>query len=826
MKTDEVEKDDDDEVKKRLSHTDSGGEDDRKASAGISSTAVKTVEKANGYATDGDQEKPEFIHDGCLLIPTMDCTNDSFFEYLPQIPVRDLLCWALRTENKIRLAKINRLAITDENENDYSYSRTLKSNCLIDIYPVDDDDDKIGGLESDFTAMRHEEYKFARKSHPQLSFMDQMDEDFNGLTPIEIEKKKSSKKRQLSSSDTYGYGSGSDSDRGDDGDEVKVFAGRRVVPPTMLHFVIIIEAFMGYSLGAGAGTSCYNSPDASLPRSAVMGGAVVAALAAYQDKTVVEAFEKSNVFTQEGKLQEERIYWGAKIELIKELHSHFIYKKSHTWSRDSPCSLYAKGDVDIFLQSSPLTQSLLNVFWENGIDQQQIDTIGSYIGNSGLCETDLERYVTKVMGENGDGDGVIAAPDETQFAYAVSKTAVSFILGKEDMYDGGSFGKTVWPRSSQMIMLDGSRQADLVGGMLDFDMSVVACSYDGISVRVAPRAAISLMTSSNFVTPFCFEEHRNKKRVIKYARRGFKPFLIDPQDSRPRQNVACDAKIKRKQFLPKYVAWYNKSDRRNANAEIMRIQNERMQNAERMLCCHVFGPADRFSRKDDDYRPLSSDVRNLRGPRVTGMIYTMKMFETIPGDAISFFKERFGWSADDLAAVNEVDPYLRVACTKCKNEYNLIRVVMAKYPDLMKEYDLEDDNLRGDFAYMHTCGGGQNIRYSPSFYGGGVFNSTFVRNSARPTIQILSMLHSQSIFEVCAYVMKHGSPYEYKKRFVYGSDLMATLQKASRTPLQKAARSPIGLNPERIVDKCELCHCWLLGNRYGVKDCQRCMQWQ
>jgi len=153
---------------------------------------------------------------------------------------------------------------------------------------------------------------------------------------------------------------------------------------------------------------------------------------------------------------------------------------------------------------------------------------------------------------------------------------------------------------------------------------------------------------------------------------------------------------------------------------------------------------------------------------------------------------------------------------------------------------------------MHTCGGGQNIRYSPSFYGGvssdlncglcylvgtvthfsfvlitqGVFNSTFVRNSARPTIQILSMLHSQSIFEVCAYVMKHGSPYEYKKRFVYGSDLMATLQKASRTPLQKAARSPIGLNPERIVDKCELCHCWLLGNRYGVKDCQRCMQWQ
>ena len=97
-----------------------------------------------------------------------------------------------------------------------------------------------------------------------------------------------------------------------------------------------------------------------------------------------------------------------------------------------------------------------------------------------------------------------------------------------------------------------------------------------------------------------------------------------------------------------------------------------------------------------------------------------------------------------------------------------------------------------------------------------------MRNNARRTIQILSMLHSQSVLEVCAYVMKHGSPNEYKKRFVYGSDLVATLQKASKTPLQKAARAPIGLNPERIVDRCEQCQSWLLGNRYGVKDCQQC----
>ena len=83
-------------------------------------------------------------------------------------------------------------------------------------------------------------------------------------------------------------------------------------------------------------------------------------------------------------------------------------------------------------------------------------------------------------------------------------------------------------------------------------------------------------------------------------------------------------------------------------------------------------------------------------------------------------------------------------------------------------------------------------------------------------------MHSQTLFELSAYVMKHGSPIGYKKRFVYGSDLVDTIRKAQRTPLQQAARPPIGLNPERFVERCEQCHKWLLGNRYSVKDCQNC----
>lgn len=686
VKTEDIETDEDEDARKPAAvtsgnlkteeiETDSGGEDVMKP-IDVPSSNVKT-EEAYGYDTDEEDQKKdsELIHDGCLRIPAVACTNDSFFEYLPKLPTRDLLCWALRTETNIRLAKIMEGANANEDANTDTYSKTLNSTCLIDIYPTMSDDD-MGGLKSDVAAMGHEEYKFTRKSHPQLSFLDQTDEDFNGLTPIEIEKKKSNKKRQLSSSDEYDYASDSDSDQEEDKD--KVFEGRRIVPPTMLHFEIILEAFMGYSLGAGVGTSCYHSPDASLPRAAVMGGAVVAALTAYQDKIVVEAFEKSDIFDQEGKLAEEMIYWGAKIELIKKLHSHFIYEERSRLSNGTHCSLYAKGDVDIFLQSSPLTR----VFTENRIDQEQIDMIGSYVGNAGICEGDLERYATKVMGE-----GVIAAPDKTQFAYAVSKRSVSFILGKEDAdaYDSSGFENTVWPRSSQFIMLD--PQADLVGGLLDFDLSVVACSYDGISVRVAPRAALSLITGSNFVTPFCFEEQRNKKRVIKYAHRGFKPFLVDPYDNEVRQNVDCDSKIERKQFLPRDVKWY-KDNRHNANADIMRIQREKGEKGgSRMLCCHVFGPEELnhlpHALRKDGYRPLGADARQVH--RHTGMVYTMRMFEITPDDAINFYKERFGWSADDIAAVKGVDPYLRMSCKKCKNEYNLIRVVMKNYPDLMKQ---------------------------------------------------------------------------------------------------------------------------------------------
>jgi len=106
---------------------------------------------------------------------------------------------------------------------------------------------------------------------------------------------------------------------------------------------------------------------------------------------------------------------------------------------------------------------------------------------------------------------------------------------------------------------------------------------------------------------------------------------------------------------------------------------------ERMLCCHrLSGDRDLRGRRTK----YLGDTRSLYEPGdldqdAGGATYmhTMKLFERSPGDAIDFFSRRFRWSAEDMILVKEVDPYLRMACQKCKQDYNLIRVVMAKYPD-------------------------------------------------------------------------------------------------------------------------------------------------
>jgi len=108
------------------------------------------------------------------------------------------------------------------------------------------------------------------------------------------------------------------------------------VPPNLLFFEICLEIFMGYNL-----TGLYNSKDPSLPRAAVMGGAVLAAL---RDKTVRKYFEVS---TLEAELlgNDEEAYVQETERLRMVLNEYFLC--------GGQSSSVADGDVDIFLQPSP-----------------------------------------------------------------------------------------------------------------------------------------------------------------------------------------------------------------------------------------------------------------------------------------------------------------------------------------------------------------------------------------------------------------------------------------------------------------------------------------
>ena len=735
IKTEEVETDDDEE-------DDNDGKPE--AVTSTSGVAIKTEE----VETD-DDGRDEFIQDGCLRIPKVDCTNESFFEYNTVLTVRELICWALRTENKVRLAKIDR-RLGSTTGGQYSYSKTLNSKYLIDIYP----ETKSEEMKSDLTAKGRAEYKFSRKAHPQLLKGKKSEDLYRGITPITIEKKNEPGTSNTGEDEDTGEDIASDISDNKYGDS-EDFDGKQVVPPTLLHFEIILEAYMGYNLSSmndslhDRRSSYYHHPQSTWSRAAVMGGAVVAALKAYEDKEVVSAFDKSGLMSSKnGAVQIKDTYWIKKASLIKTLHNHFS----------------SKGDVDVFLQASPLTQQIVNALHKHGIkDHSLISHIGSYVSsNSGLCNKDLGTYTKDVI------NNAISTPrslheDEASFAFTVTKNAVSFILGKEnedDSYDEKQF----WPRTSQFIMLD--VQADLLGALMDFDVSIAACSYDGVSVRVAPRAFLSLMTNALFVTPFCFEEDRNKRRVTKYARRGFEPFLVDPHDNIKIQNVACDARILRRPFSDDAIraksSWFRNYEE---DQEILKIQDAKKINQDRQFCCHFIDNkvVTHYGHEYDESTALGQDSQKLF--RYMGIMYTQKLYELSEGDAIDFYSKRFEWSAEEIARVNKIDPYLRMACRRCRFEYCLERIVMKKFPTLMQDYELEEDNLRGEFSYRAFYWS----TFPASFYSGGCFDGTRTRECARRTVENVSMLYSQSIFELGAYVLKNGSPRGYKKRFVYGS---------------------------------------------------------
>lgn len=94
----------------------------------------------------------------------------------------------------------------------------------------------------------------------------------------------------------------------------------------------------------------------------------------------------------------------------------------------------------------------------------------------------------------------------------------------------------------------------------------------------------------------------------------------------------------------------------------------------RVLCCHALATEEDtwYGVRNEDMTRTLGELNlytpgDMKGPDLRRLVpYTKKLFEQSPGDAVEFFSQRFKLSEKDKRLVNKIDPYLRLACRKCK----------------------------------------------------------------------------------------------------------------------------------------------------------------
>jgi len=788
-----------------------------------------------------DDNPSESQDDTMFLVPSEDLTRHNYETHHSSMTDKQIFSWAYKTETKIRFQKLESRGDGEST----ARSTTLSSEYLIDIYPATDKKNMDAKTETKDDALKltleRDLLLFQRKATKSLSDFKPPD---STLTPIYTD----------GASDIC-YNSDDSSDVDDDSEikdasDTDDASGKKPVPPNYLYFLICLECYTGYDV-----LGLCNSEDTSIPRSGIMGGAVVAALSSWSDPTIISMFKPlENILLsslERGKKRERDgdekkdnesfagSYYIAKELLRKKLNNHFLSPEDQKDRRPAYIhypkqpkvyqprtmtrSAYEEGDVDFFLSASPLSKSLFNQHY----DVISNPLVNEFLGGCGLCHDDLYRFSKRIL------QRLNANHEETgQFVHALTKNGLSFMFApyhnkwiheysnnfENCQEEGEQILEMIWPRSTQLIMLD--PQADLLGALLDFDLSVATCAFDGTTVRVAPRAALSLARKLVVVTPFCFEEKRNRKRILKYAERGFQPMILDPncpQVTSLESLFSFDIEASEFPTIKELKAggeWKSRRLRTEKDYDkIIELQKKgirvrpgwRPTNPDLVYCCCLDGP-----------------VNNVH--------YSMALFESSQNDATEFFKNMFDWPEAKIREVNEVPPHSRIACGKCRQQYGLSQFLKEEHP-----IDEFEDMLHGPKSLMKSVGSHCGD-LSPSFYGGPTFNSKLVRNDARSDFMAQSMLFSQSRAEMLRYMIRHNTLKGYKQRFTFTrrdpkcdlvnnplGPLKDVFVEASKLTFPESGRSPVGLNPERFIAKCKACNDWLHGAEYRTVYCENCI---
>ncbi|KAL3913286.1 MAG: hypothetical protein SGILL_006554 [Bacillariaceae sp.] len=711
---------------------------------------------------------------------------------------RARLAQALQKETAVRLEK---LKYREGGDNNNAHSTTLKSEHLVQVYP------STKALPSTPFQNRLERDRFYYQNQKSCASLRELQTSDNSLTPILVEGYERSENIQKSDF-LIPFVSPSLS-------RFPTTCYKQVapVPPNMVFFEIVLEAFMGYSLHG-----LYNSSRWAMPRAAVMGGAVVAALTSWRSRDIINAFSDSMI---EAELQNP----SADEKSYNETRSKLVTKLNLKFSHSQPDRLaFSNGDVDVFLQASPFTRELLRVFSRlgGGVPATVIDHISSFTGGCGIAGGDLQRFAgaaTKRIPINDKyGDELV---------FALTDRCLSFMMA----CDEGFPDNKSWPRTSQFIMLH--PYADLEGALMDFDNAICSCSYDGVGVQATERAEYALQTMTSVVTPFCLQEKRNRKRIVKYFKRGFNPALLDP-------NCFHD---------------------NHCNQENCRIVN--LDEEEKKILCSG-GPYECRSLRGDKYDNVVDEIQQARSNNIPddrgwllgtsrrdpnnfcccrdpsgGSSYSFVLFEKTKGHAMEYFARRGYWDNEMRERVMATMPEERMACKRCRQEYGLCLFLEGE-----SKVRFVDDVLCGEKCLK--MGPGEKGTLSPSFYGGGVFAASIVRDDCLDRNTVRMRLRGQSLAEHCRYILKHGNADGFQARFLHDDDdfvftegfqrktrhrlydrslplvLERIFKKASEHQFPGASRPPIGLNPERFIGECKSCKQWLHGCEFGTEYCSEC----
>ena len=354
-----------------------------------------------------------------------------------------------------------------------------------------------------------------------------------------------------------------------------------LVPPTKFHYYLISEGYLGYKFRDAMGRDNNES-------SAIMGGAVMAALTAWGDEKIKELFFQSGVMrymSSDMEVDADTIVLYAELRrrLVGILNDAFIfaltrqkfdakmdadvrkhggianYFCNHAHScypyRDDP-SPFAQGDVDIFIQPDMLVSQYTKHFVEK-LDADLFKVILMFIGPNpgGVLGTNCTSchmncyFRSLVNNELSDAyiyASVIPKGYDYQADFAENFVTISsractneFVSAVEEVGDdtgnsriGDGRGSCrpiqLWPRTTQAIQLVEGTTLQL--GLMDFDIAGAAAADNGTEVFATHRCLYALLGGTAIVTPPVYGERRCQARMEKYNKRGLQSVQFDAYD--------------------------------------------------------------------------------------------------------------------------------------------------------------------------------------------------------------------------------------------------------------------------------------------------------